>query len=87
MKEYYGIYVSEETFEFIKAINDYVDTNFGVLIASAEHSLYIEPIDNFIEISCGECKGIRYPSVEKFLLNFEIEGKKMIEIIENFDFA
>lgn len=87
MKNYFGYCVSDEVMDFITSMSDYIETNFGFAIESSEHHIYIDPIGDNIQIKASEASDLKYSDLKDFLLNFELNGKKIICLLENFDFA
>ena len=85
MKNYYGSLVSDEDFEFITDMESYVDTCFGFAISSPEISIYIEPLNNTIEVHSLDSV-FNYNTVKDFLFNHIINGEKIIDSISNFEF-
>lgn len=87
MKSFCGYDVSEDVFEFIQGIIDYIETNFGFAISSSKHYIYIDPIEDHVIVKCDERPIEKYASAEELLINFEIDEKKLIELLEDFDYA
>ena len=87
MSNYYGYEISEEVSEFIQGMTDYVETNFGFAIESSEHHIYIDPIEDYVEVKFDKNTVFKYSNLREFLLNHELNGKKIIELLEDFDFA
>ncbi len=87
MKDYFGYSVSDEDYDFIKGMTDYAETYFGFGIASSEYRIYLEPIEDHLEIFVEGRLVAKYSCVKEFLLNFGINEKKLIELIGDFNFA
>ena len=87
MKNYYGYNVSDDVMDFITDMHNYIETNFGFAIESSDHHIYIDPIEDHIQVKSSETIFSKYSELKDFLLNFELEGKKIIELLEEFDFA
>ena len=87
MKNYYGYSVSDDVMDFITSMNDYIETNFGFAIESSEHHIYLDPIEDHIQIKNSETNVLKYSDLKDFLLNFELNEKKIIYLLEEFDFA
>ena len=87
MKNYYGYNVSDDVMDFISGMNDYIETNFGFAIESSEYHIYIDPIEDHIQVKSSETIFFKYSDLKDFLLNCELKGKKIIELLEEFDFA
>ena len=87
MKEYYGYNITDEVMDFINSMNDYIETNFGFAIESSDYHIYLDPIADHILIKISNINVLKYSNLKDFLLNFELNGKKMIYLLEEFDFA
>ena len=87
MKNYFGYCVSDDIMDFIITMNDYIETNFGFAIESSEHHIYIDPIGDHVQIKTSKINAFKYSDLKDFLLNFELNGKKIIYLLDEFDFA
>ena len=87
MKEYYGYSVSDEDFDFIEDMEGIIESQCGFVIESSYYGMSLDPVEDYIEIwHLGE-HITNVSSIKDLLLNFEVNGKKLIEIIEDFDFS
>ena len=86
MINYYGYNITEEVSDFIQGMTDYIETNFGFAIENSEYHIYIDPIEDYIEIKSDNSIQ-KYSNLKEFLLNYELHGKKIIELLEEFDYA
>lgn len=87
MKNYYGYNITDDVMDFINSMNDYIETNFGFAIESSEHHIYLDPIEDYIQIKISKTNVLKYSNLKDFLLNFELNGKKIIYLLDEFDFA
>ena len=84
---YEGYSISEETAEFIEEMEGIIECLCGFVIESSYYGMSLDPVEDYIEIwHLGE-HITNVSSIKDLLLNFEVNGKKLIEIIEDFDFA
>ena len=87
MEKYYGYNITDEIMDFINSMNDYIETNFGFAIESSDYYIYLDPIEDHIQIKMPNKNVLKYSNLKDFLLNFELNGKKIICLLEDFDFA
>ena len=87
MKNYHGYNISDEDYDFIESMEDHIVSQCGFVIESAYYGMSLDPAGDAIEIwHLGECV-TKFNSIKDLLLNYEINQKKLIELIEDFDFA
>lgn len=87
MNDYFGYNVSDEVLDFIKGMTDYAETNFGFAIASPEYYIYVDPIEDHIIVKLDENTELKFSDIREFVLNCELNGRKVIELLEEFDYA
>ena len=87
MSDSFGFKVSDEIFDFIKDMESYIESQTGFVIQSDCYGVSLDPVGDNIEVwHCGECVS-KFNSIKDFLFGFEIQNKKIIEIISDFDFS
>ena len=87
MNVYFGVELSDEIFNFIQDMESYIESQTGFCIQSSYYGVSIDPVGDSMEIwHCGDCVA-KFNSIKDFLFCFEINNKKVIEILDDFDFA
>ena len=87
VRDYFGYSISVEDLEFIENMEGYIESQCGFVINAPYYGMSLDPVGNHIEIwHDGECVDKR-TGIKDLLLGFEINGKKIIELISDFDFA
>ncbi len=87
MIKYLGYELSEDVVDFITGMKDYVETNFGFGIKSSYCYVYVDPIEDHIEVKCDNFPIVIYSDIDEFLVNFYINNRKIIEVLEDFEYA
>ena len=65
----------------------YIESQAGFVIESDYYGMSLDPCGDFIEIwHLGEHVA-DFASINEFLLKYEINGKKVIELISDFEFC
>lgn len=78
---------TEEDMSFINEMQECVKSQSGFLIESKYYGLSVDPIGEMIEAwNCGKMIGV-YENIEMMLEKVIVEGKKLAEVISDFDFA
>ena len=87
MRDYFGYSISVEDFEFIQDMERYIKSQCGFVINAPYYGMSLDPVGNHIEVwHDGECVE-KFECINDLLLGFEINEKKLIELISDFDFT
>ena len=87
MKDYFGVKLSDEIFDFIQDMKLYIESQTGFCIQSSYYGVSIDPVGDSIEIWHSGDRVAKFNSIKDFLFCFEINNKKVIEVLDDFDFA
>lgn len=73
--------------EFVKDMESYVRTGCGFQISSDYYSISIDPVEEHIEVwRLGEHIG-DYDNIAALLASHVVNGKPLVDLLDDFDFA